>query len=956
MTSTRSTRIAAALAFALTARGQTPFDTYRFLQYDLTANTNIKAVATDIQGNVYVAGTTTSLGFPVKNAWQPEPAGHQILRSLDRGASWVPVANSPTLRPAAVAAHPAIADFLLVSSGDGIFKSVDGGATWRLVSQIGPQSGGHFVFDPANPDRIFLSGGLRSADGGETWAETPAHVPYPPQYVRDLEVDPNGSGTLVGTLVIDEILQLPAISRDGGITWSKLTPIPGLIYYNNYSFVPGHPGWIYQAPRIGDSSQLFLSTDWGTTWTAQSQLLDQPYDWLAVDQGKPTTLYLSTRRTLRRSVDGGVTFGPNLDYLSNSNPTVLGSNCSGGAILAISTFNSVSLPSNLATVSWDGGATWTTKRLPDQFVSFQAGPGCEVYAIRQVGSEAFLSKIAPDGVVQWATYFGGTGDETVSGLQVDPGGNLILSGTTTSADFPGSYYDPLGNAFIAKFDNVGQLQFASVLDGATAAVARPGPDGTTTRIGSLWDANYQQHSFVERFNSTGSLLFRTEVPAPVIEFAVDPSGWTSIASDHGISNVTPAGEIATTFNWTLPFNPLQAAASDAAGNFYFAGWIYPPPLIGGYDSGRHGAIWVAKWLSAEARLEYLARIGDILSFPKAIAVGPDQSVAVGMWTTNVDLPLLHPMAQGSNCIGKTDNGYVGFYGIAVSVLDPSGTRLVNSTYFNECQIGMPLAFGADNRVLTALNGTTSSTPVPGSIQFGHSISNVYQWPLQPTTAIQLEGVGNVFSGTREGISQDMIVEVVGTNLGPAEAMDLGLAGGAELPVELGGSRVWVNGIAASMISVSSERLVCVPPKAPMKDLWDIVTVVVERDGMRSNTLMSLRIFASPQVWRGTLKNQDGTPNDQDHPAAAGSPVSMLLTGAPVGYDLFPYWNGVGTTTTVPVTAATGYIGAVQRVDVKAPATTGQLRFASRRAPNPRNPDNLFIEDWEMSVPVTVYVK
>ncbi len=49
---------------------------------------SIQAMATDSAGNLYVAGTTSSLDFPVKAAWQPHMGDSRVMRSLDSGATW----------------------------------------------------------------------------------------------------------------------------------------------------------------------------------------------------------------------------------------------------------------------------------------------------------------------------------------------------------------------------------------------------------------------------------------------------------------------------------------------------------------------------------------------------------------------------------------------------------------------------------------------------------------------------------------------------------------------------------------------------------------------------------------------------------------------------------------------------------------------------------------------------
>ena len=58
----------------------------------------------------------------------------------------------------------------------------------------------------------------------------------------------------------------------------------------------------------------------------------------------------------------------------------------------------------------------------------------------------------------WSTYLGGSGDDESNALGIDPQGDLYLTGTTTSADFPvtnGSYLRTFvkdSDAFIARLD------------------------------------------------------------------------------------------------------------------------------------------------------------------------------------------------------------------------------------------------------------------------------------------------------------------------------------------------------------------------------------------------------------------------------------------------------------------------------------------------------------------------
>ncbi|MCW5936189.1 MAG: SBBP repeat-containing protein [Fimbriimonadaceae bacterium] len=73
------------------------------------------------------------------------------------------------------------------------------------------------------------------------------------------------------------------------------------------------------------------------------------------------------------------------------------------------------------------------------------------------GADAFLIRINQLSMkVEFSGVLGGSGDESVAGLQIDrTTGSLWLAGTSTSANFPGVVGDPKGNnerVFVTKFD------------------------------------------------------------------------------------------------------------------------------------------------------------------------------------------------------------------------------------------------------------------------------------------------------------------------------------------------------------------------------------------------------------------------------------------------------------------------------------------------------------------------
>ena len=125
-----------------------------------------------------------------------------VSRSTDGGRTWTNVGLQQSHQIARIVVDPRDPDVVYVgalgntwkdSEDRGVYKTSDGGKTWRKVLYVNPRTGaGDMVMDPANPRHLivgmwehrrwpwyFTSGGPGSGifttyDGGETWKrETP---------------------------------------------------------------------------------------------------------------------------------------------------------------------------------------------------------------------------------------------------------------------------------------------------------------------------------------------------------------------------------------------------------------------------------------------------------------------------------------------------------------------------------------------------------------------------------------------------------------------------------------------------------------------------------------------------------------------------------------------------------------------------------------------------------------
>ena len=94
------------------------------------------------------------------------------------------------------------------------------------------------------------------------------------------------------------------------------------------------------------------------------------------------------------------------------------------------------------------------------------------------GGDGFLARLDPAGrTLSYATFIGGSGQDSTTGMVLDSNRNVYLTGSTESADFPvmpGTFqpaYGGAGDTFFLKLSPLGQAVFSSYLGGSTMDTA-----------------------------------------------------------------------------------------------------------------------------------------------------------------------------------------------------------------------------------------------------------------------------------------------------------------------------------------------------------------------------------------------------------------------------------------------------------------------------------------------------
>ena len=339
-------------------------------------------------------GSTGSPGRP--NEYYFGATGGGLWKTTDGGNEWFPVTDGQVSSSSvgAVAVAETNPDIVFIgmgevqlrgsiTQGDGVYKSADGGKTWRHVGLRESQAIARIRIHPTNPDIVYVAalghpygdhperGVFRSTDGGITWKK----VLYanPGAGAVDLIIDRTNPKVLYATTwqVQRKAWQMWGgggdsklwKSEDGGDTWQDLTQNSGMpegpVGKIGVTVSPANPNRVWAIVEAAEGG-VFRSDDAGKTWerTNEERKLRQRafyYSRIYADPWDSETVYcLNTG--LYKSTDGGKTFditistphGDNHDlWIDPNNPERMINSNDGGA-----------------NVSINGGKSWTEQDYP----------------------------------------------------------------------------------------------------------------------------------------------------------------------------------------------------------------------------------------------------------------------------------------------------------------------------------------------------------------------------------------------------------------------------------------------------------------------------------------------------------------------------------------------------------------------------------------------------------------
>ena len=287
----------------------------------------------------YTGGrVTTVAGIAAEpNMFYMGTAGGGVWETEDYGHSWKNISDKDfkSNNIGAMAIAPSNSKIIYVGTGDsaprntvvtgeGMYKSTDGGKTWTFIGLGETHIISWIVVDPSNPDVLYVAalghlfapnpdrGVFKSTDGGKTWNKI--------LYVDDdtgaisMAMDPSNPHVVYASMWQMSRRHWTFSSggpgsgiyktTDGGANWTNISHAAGLptgiFGRSGIAVALSQPSVVYaliQADYKGQAGGLFRSDDSGQNWTLINNSMDITqrafyYSNIYVDPKDPNTIYL----------------------------------------------------------------------------------------------------------------------------------------------------------------------------------------------------------------------------------------------------------------------------------------------------------------------------------------------------------------------------------------------------------------------------------------------------------------------------------------------------------------------------------------------------------------------------------------------------------------------------------------------------------------------------------------
>ena len=336
--------------------------------------------------------------------------------------------------------------------------------------------------------------------------------------------------------------------------------------------------------------------------------------------------------------------------------------------------------------------------------------------------DAFLTELKPDGsALVYSTYLGGSQADNATALALDSAGDVFLTGSTQSHDFPTMNPLQLGN------DGVSNVFVSEVNPTGTALVYSTYLGGSSSDYGTSIALDGSGNVYISGYT------YSTDFPTQNAFQSVLAGG-----SDAFITELTP-GNTGLVFSTFLGGNSIDRVFSmslDPSGSIYLAGDTQStnyPVTSSAFQSVNHGLAdaFVTKLARGASSLVYSTLLGGSgTDGITAMALDSAGSVYLTGFTQSGDFPLIDPLQKvlgiaGAGSCGTT-SAPVLCADAFVAKLGPSGSPIY-STFLGGSGADSGQAIVVDSSGTAYVAGSTASPNFPATV-------GAFQWAYAGTSS------------------------------------------------------------------------------------------------------------------------------------------------------------------------------------------------------------------------------
>jgi hypothetical protein len=382
-------------------------------------------------------------------------------------------------------------------------------------------------------------------------------------------------------------------------------------------------------------------------------------------------------------------------------------------------------------------------------------------------SDAFVARFARSGSLMWSTYLGGDGDDNVmtNHVHVDDAGDLIVSGTTRSTDFPttSGLDQTLGgtnDGFITRLNlDTGAIMWSRYFGGSgddLSLEALPSPTGEWYVRGLTGSADLPTPNGFDTTYGGGDVVGSYGTTGDAFVGRIDPDdGQTLFCSYVGGSAFEPGLANGNSF--------------DPQGNFYTDVLTQSTdlPIVGGFDSPNPGGQddYVIKIDGSGNRL-WSARVGGSLDDNSILEVSDAGQVVLLGFTT----PPAGPASAGHDTTygggSSSGDGFVmlldGNTGQRQwgSYIGGNGDDTVNEAWVQDGHLYAGVHIGSTD--VPAIGGFDTDNPAGNdTLVLKYALDGELIW------STYLGGGGSVDASISRGLNFDGSIYAVGSTADPA---------------------------------------------------------------------------------------------------------------------------------------------------------------------------------------------